>query len=178
MNNLTTRVKVHSMTLLSTILFCLLLTQVNAYTENEESIFSNSEKGENSVTSASIAQKYDFNANNLVFILYSISISIASTECLMDNQYNVTFIIPNDSFNYDIYINDQLDGNYAVENMSITLDSNSGSGNSKDVFKFCQNGSDSCCVELIVYNPCICGFADITSEITECNESDSTYFTH
>ncbi len=103
-------------------------------------------------------------------------LELFSTSCSTNGDtYSATFSYPTNQVNFSTYLNSNFIGDFTVENQQIFINNIVGSGQDKDTFFFCQNDIDTCCVELIVNNPCECGYANMTYEITECNEADSTF---
>ncbi len=104
------------------------------------------------------------------------NIEVNTGQCHDDLSYTLSLSTIPSSMDVDLYINSEYLGYYQLTNSGIVFDSFSGNGITKDTLRVCQNDQDSCCLEILINNPCLCGFADIEYEIFDCVESDSTYF--
>ncbi len=102
--------------------------------------------------------------------------SILTGECNVDGSYDIELITESENVNVDIFLNSQFLGYYELDSMGLSLFSIQGNGITKDTFVICENDIDTCCVELIINNPCLCGFANITADIFDCDETANTFF--
>lgn len=103
-------------------------------------------------------------------------VSINSEACNADGSYDIAVSVSPFNTDFDLFVNGQFVGFYQYDSTAILIDSIIGTGIDKDTLVICQNDVDSCCITKIFNNPCLCGFANITADIIDCNEMDSTFF--
>ncbi len=102
-------------------------------------------------------------------------VMIDSEECNTDGSYDISVLVSPENTDFDLFVNGDFQGFYTSDSTSILIDSIMGTGIDKDTITICQNDIDTCCFTTIINNPCLCGFANMTGEIIDCNEMDSTF---
>jgi len=102
-------------------------------------------------------------------------VDINTEGCNSDGTYDIAVSVSPNNTDFDLFVNGDLWGFYEYDSTAILIDSILGSGIDKDTIVICQNDIDTCCITTVINNPCLCGFAEITADIIDCNEMDSTF---
>lgn len=106
-------------------------------------------------------------------------IDLEATECENNISFglelNLEYIfVGNEGFSVDI--NGIEYGEFSYEDLPLTIDDIVDGLEGLNTISVCDLDFAECCTSQTFLNPCQCGITNITSEILDCNEMDSTYF--
>jgi len=103
------------------------------------------------------------------------TVEINTGACHNITSYELTLNTQPNDLNVDLFVNSQFLGYFELDSTGLFIDSFPGNGITKDTLLICQNDMDTCCLELLINNPCLCGFANIDYEIYDCDEINETF---
>ena len=67
-------------------------------------------------------------------------------------------------------------GDFEYDLLPLTLEDITNAADGLNVLTVCDVDDPECCGSFEFLNPCVCTFSNITTEIIDCNEGDTTYF--
>lgn len=106
-------------------------------------------------------------------------VDFEASECLEDGSFsillNLEYGFVGDN-GYSVTINGEDYGTYSYEELPLNIDNITSDIEELNSITVCDNEDPDCCDTKTFLNPCVCGITNITSEIVDCDITDSTYY--